>query len=89
VELTAKKEKLEKEKARLLANIREETKDLQVDKEKLETRLGHLKKAVDATKSAVRILLLLCCVSSSAQFSVRSGRLRAKNLSKSRRERKK
>lgn len=56
--MTSKKEELEKEKTALLATVREQSKDLQAKKEKLETELGKLKKKVDETKTEVNIFLL-------------------------------
>lgn len=52
-QLTARKEKLESDKVKLLASVRAETQDLQEKKEKLQTKLVDLNKAVDETKSEV------------------------------------
>ncbi|CAH2012044.1 unnamed protein product [Acanthoscelides obtectus] len=54
-ELTAKKEKLDEEKARVLASIRTETEALQEKKEEIQTDLVVLKKTVDETKAALAL----------------------------------
>lgn len=54
-EQTAKKEKYEEEKTRLLATLSKETKSLQEKKEAMQTDLSVLKKSVDEAKSAVSI----------------------------------
>lgn len=54
-EETARKEKYEEEKSKLLATLRTETKSLQEKKEEMQTDLVVLKKSVDETKAAVSI----------------------------------
>lgn len=52
-ELSNKKEKLEADKAQLLASVRAETQGLQEEKEKLQAKLAELKKSVNEKRTAV------------------------------------